>query len=556
MSKGYRNTLFESVKTPNPPRNKFDLSHDYKSSFKMGKLYPVLCEEMVPGDKFRISSDALVRCMPMSSPVYGNLRMYVHYFFVPNRLVMSKWEDFITQDGSLSKPIQVPYISYGTLTKLAYQWAGNPSVPENILRGTLADYLGLPLYKPLKTGAGYQNYSYDSAPVNLLPFKVYARIYNDYYRDQNLTAELNLVEAQSGNQSSFFVSLNPSNRWLLDLQNRSWLKDYFTSALPTPQRGPDVLIPIDAINSSVVSDGELRFKNASQNVSDGGALVVHDPHSGVTGTDFGVSPSGVTTLSEYSSGLSVENSPSITATINDLRRAIALQRFEEISARSGNRYIEQILGHFHVRSSDARLQRAEYIGGGVTPIQIGEVLQTSATDSTSPQGNLAGRGIGFGRSNQCTYFAEEHGYLMGIASIIPEAQYFQGIRRMYNKIDPDDFYWPSFAHLGEQEIHRSELKTLDAAGMNSAEELFGYAPRYAEYKYVPNTITGELRTTMANWTFARELSNSFLTPDFVNVPNITNPYAVKDDTDKYIVWFSHRISALRPMPFFGTPSIL
>ncbi|WGL31396.1 major capsid protein [Dipodfec virus UOA04_Rod_1017] len=555
MAKGYRNTLFESVKTPNPPRNKFDLSHDYKSSFKMGKLYPVLCEEMIPGDKFRISSDALVRCMPMSSPVYGNLRMYVHYFFVPNRLLMTKWEDFITQDGTHTKPIQVPYVTYGKLTEFAYSWMGKPSVPENVLRGSLADYLGLPLYKPLSTGAGYQNFSYDAAPVNLLPFKAYAKIWNDYYRDQNLSNEINLSEGATGNQSSWMSSVTPMNRWILDLQNRSWLKDYFTSALPTPQRGPDVLIPIDAINSTVVANGPLTL-NTTGTTTEGDDLRVKVPTSGPGGTQYMIEAGMSGQTSTYRSGLSVENEPSITATINDLRRAIALQRFEEISARSGNRYIEQILGHFHVRSSDARLQRAEYIGGGVTPIQIGEVLQTSATDSTSPQGNLAGRGIGFGRSNQCTYFAEEHGYLMGIASIIPEAQYFQGIRRMYNKLDPDDFYWPSFAHLGEQEIHRSELKTMDAAGMNSAEELFGYAPRYAEYKYVPNTITGELRTSMANWTFARELSGAILNESFVNVPNITNPYAVQDDTDKYIVWFSHRISALRPMPFFGTPSIL
>jgi hypothetical protein len=220
----------------------------------------------------------------------------------------------------------------------------------------------------------------------------------------------------------------------------------------------------------------------------------------------------------YASGLTTAGGSVVAATINDLRRAIALQRFYEISARAGSRYIETIMGHFHVRSSDARLQRPEYLGGGVTDINIGEVLQTSATDETSPQGNMAGRGFGIGRSNQCTYRAEEHGYLFGIMSIIPEPYYYQGIDKEWTRQSRVDYYWPSFAHLGEQEIDKSELSVGTSDGETDAYgKLFGYAPRYAEYKFSKNIITGLLRGSLANWTFARKISDPNLNAAFLEV---------------------------------------
>ena len=184
--------------------------------------------------------------------------------------------------------------------------------------------------------------------------------------------------------------------------------------------------------------------------------------------------------------------------------AIALQKFYEISARAGSRYKEMIMGHFYVTPSDARLDRPEYLGGGVSTINITEIPQTSATGSNSPQGNLAGKGFGIGRSNRSSFFAEEHGWLIGILSIIPDAVYFQGINKMWNRLNQEDYYWPSFAHLGEQPILKSELYA--PFNQDTHDQLFGYAPRYAEYKYSPNTIHGEFRTTLANWTFARKLS--------------------------------------------------
>ena len=340
------------------------------------------------------------------------------------------------------------------------------------------------------------------------------------------------------------------------------MKDYFTSALPTPQRGPDVTLPIAGQANVVLSE----TNNAGRFVAPNGAsmappdrydVIANNINSATSGYSISAAPSksesGYSLTYDPNGSLKADLSTATAVTINDLRRAIALQKFYEISARAGSRYKEMIMGHFHVTPSDARLDRPEYLGGGVSTINISEVPQTSATGDTSPQCNLAGKGFGIGRSNRSSFFAEEHGWLIGILSIIPDAVYYQGINKMWNRLNQEDYYWPSFAHLGEQPILKSELYAPYAS--NTFSQLFGYAPRYAEYKYAPNTIHGLFRTQLANWTFARKLSAANLNSEFLAVPSINNPYAVQDDTDKYLIWISHRIDALRPMPFFGTPSL-
>ena len=556
MAKGYRNTLFTKVKTPNVPLNKFDLSYENLLSAGMGKLYPILCKEMLPGDRFRVKSDLLIRAMPMTSPVYGNLKAYVHYFFVPNRLVWSNWEDFIT-GGANGEDTHVPPYTYlkdllsDSLARDVESGVDGKTKPYSGLEGSLSDYIGLPSFYNFDG-----TLSLDKTPISLLPFRAYSLIWNEYYRDQNVDDEIDIKKDVDG-----YVSSN-SNKFSFDyhlMRRRRWLKDYFTSALPTPQRGPDVSLPIIDSGSAVVADGNLYLKGTG-NLATGLDDSVLTP-DGVDASKFGISTAGMSTIAnkdvtniQYQSGLKLQQGSLISATINDLRQAIALQRFYEISARAGSRYIETILGHFHVKSSDARLQRPEYIGGGVTPITISEVPQTSATNETSPQGNLAGRGLGFGRTNQAIYRAEEHGYLIGIMSIIPESVYYQGINRSFSRLQRDQYYWPSFAHLGEQPIQKSELFVgLDSTDRYSL--LFGYAPRYAEYKYSPNEIHGLMRSSLSNWTFARKLDAANLNSEFLEVPAVNNPFAVHDDTDNFVIWISHNIDALRPMPFFGTPSI-
>lgn len=552
MAKGYRNTLFTRVKTPKPPVNKFDLSHDKMLTAQMGRLCPVLCQEMVPGDRFRVQSDLMCRTVPLVSPAFGSLKAYIHYFFVPNRLLWDQWEDFITggEDGT-DRPVP-PYVQYNDLVYDAHTRTGEN---YNVGSGCLWDYFGLPLADWDSTSG------VNATPISLLPFKAFSLIYNEYYRDQNVDPEYEIFVDQSGRQV-----LNSSGRFgfsfHFDVPRRRWLKDYFTSALPTPQRGPDVTLPIAGQANVVLSD----TNNAGRFVAPNGAsmappdrydVIASNINSATSGYSISAAPSktesGYSLTYDPNGSLKADLSTATAVTINDLRRAIALQKFYEISARAGSRYKETIMGHFHVTSSDARLQRPEYLGGGVSTINISEIPQTSATGSASPQGNLAGKGFGIGRSNRSSFFAEEHGYLIGILSIIPDAIYYQGIDKSWNRLNQEDYYWPSFAHLGEQPILKSELYAPYES--NTFSQLFGYAPRYAEYKYAPSTIHGLFRTQLANWTFARKLSAANLNSDFLQVPNITNPYAVQDNTDKYLIWISHKIDALRPMPFFGTPSI-
>lgn len=576
MAKGYRNTLFTSVKTPRVPLNRFDLSFDRIGTFKMGKLYPIICKEMLPGDRFRVRTDSLVRTMPLSSPAFGRLRMYIHYFFVPNRLVWDNWEDFITGGESGEDTHVPPYVAWNNLSIANLSGYVSSGADDSIIyrpeNGLVAAF-GLPV-QPSSGNTdtvGKVNGISTTTPVSILPFRAYRLIWNEYYRDQNIDDELPIDSDVDGEYTFPFNYTPEEYRGSIfgDLLSRRWLKDYFTSALPTPQRGPDVQLPIVGEGGTIQADGPLKLM--IQNEGTGGTTTtssVFTPDLNVglgNTTGIGISSSvndqfpvekNHTDLM-YASGLTTAGGSVVAATINDLRRAIALQRFYEISARAGSRYIETIMGHFHVRSSDARLQRPEYLGGGVTDINIGEVLQTSATDQTSPQGNMAGRGFGVGRSNQCTYRAEEHGYLFGIMSIIPEPYYFQGIDKDWTRQSRVDYYWPSFANLGEQEIDKSELCVSDLnSGVNQYGKLFGYAPRYAEYKFSKNVITGLLRGSLANWTFARSISSPNLNAAFLEVPQVNNPFAVRDEgMDKFIIWFSNDIRALRPMPFFGTPSI-
>lgn len=561
MAKGYRNTLFTRVKTPKPPVNKFDLSHDKMLSASMGRLYPVLCQEMVPGDRFRVQSDMMCRTMPLVSPAFGSLKAYIHYFFVPNRLLWDQWEDFITGGETGEDGPVPPYVSYSDLIRDASTRSG---VTDNVGSGCLWDYFGLPI------GKDQGGSNINPTPISLLPFKAYSLIYNEYYRDQNVDPEYEIFVDQSGRQQ-----LGSSGKFGFsfhyDVPHRRWLKDYFTSALPTPQRGPDVVLPIQG-QANVQLDPNWKTTPGNQRpiptFLDPNAPAKPGSPDVQPGYLFGTTSSGST---KYSFGagedlglsrhlaydpngtLKADLTTATAVTINDLRRAIALQKFYEISARAGSRYKEMIMGHFHVTPSDARLDRPEYLGGGVSTVNITEIPQTSATGDESPQGNLAGKGFGIGRSNRSSFFAEEHGWLIGILSIVPDAVYFQGVNKMWNRLNQEDYYWPTFAHLGEQPILKSEL--LCDVTENSFGKLFGYAPRYAEYKYSPSTIHGEFRTSLANWTFARRLTAANLNSDFLSVPDINNPFVVQDSSDKYLIWISHRIDALRPMPYYGTPSI-
>ena len=503
--------IFNSVQLEKPKKNVFDLSHDVKMSMKMGNLTPVLVTECVPGDSFQIGCDSLIRFAPMVAPVMHRMDVSVHYFFVPNRITWDNWEKYIVDANTAH------VLPYFTSPSLEPQYdAFQPGA------GKFADYMGVPTPDNNSTVTN----------INMLPFAAYQAIYNEYYRDENLVPEVD-YKLQDGQQVS--------NLEYLTMRKRAWEHDYFTAALPFAQKGTAVDIPIGSIDNDVAVNWN-SLENAHTDVT------YNAINSQTIGASAGVSTSGTPEMIAKTSDIDIQ-----PTTINDLRRAFRLQEWLEKNARGGTRYIENILMHFGVRSSDKRLQRPEYITGLKTPVIISEVLNTSAT-ALEPQGNMAGHGVAVSTGKYGNYFCEEHGYIIGIMSVMPQPAYQQGIPKTYLKSDPLDFFWPSFAHIGEQPVQNNELFAYTATG----EDTFGYVPRYAEYKYQPSRVAADFRKNILNfWHLGRifatqpALNQAFIecTPE-----QVERIFAVQDGEDNLYCQIMHKIKAVRPMPKFGTPN--
>lgn len=515
--------IFSQIENTQPSFNIFDLSHDKKMSLDMGNLVPILCMDVIPGDSISLNTSQMLRFAPMVAPVMHKINIFTHFFFVPNRLVWSNWEDFITggEDGT-AEPV-FPYIVTDAKTDLI---------------GSLADYLGLP-----------SNTGVNARQVSAIPFAAYQLIYNEYYRDQNLIDKMQ-YKLVDGDNFDIFEDITV-------LQKRAWQHDYFTSALPWTQKGPEATIPLGQ-----TADIKLSENNAdwiSQRMKKQGGIPVVDLDLAVGNpAAFGDTGNNEQWFLDLQQSHYVDLSTATAASINDLRRAVKLQEWFEKSARGGSRYIEQIKSHFGVTSPDARLQRPEYLGGGSAPVTISEVLQTQGTPisespTTTPQGTMAGHGISVGTSNNFSYRSTEHGYIIGIMSIMPRTAYFQGTPKHFLKRDKFDFYFPSFAHLGEQPITNEEIYT--ASTQSEREQTFGYTPRYAEYKFMPSTVHGDFKDSLDFWHMAMKFDNQpQLNADFIECVPDKRIFAVQL-RDVQSVWahVHHRIKAKRPMPIFSTP---
>lgn len=559
--------LFNSIRVKVPKRNVFDLSHDVKFSMNMGDLVPILCEQVVPGDVWKLNTEMLMRFAPLTSPVMHRMNVYTHFFFVPNRLVWKGWQDFITGGEyrrTQKHPNEVP--SYPTLYFGGAQ--NNPQLQrvQDCMKfftpGSLADYLGFPV-GPTKVVSGSDEldvmsmYSVGTSSaaneveIDALPFRAYHLIWDEYYRDENLQDPVDIQDGKSGRQS--MTELNTIN--LLQLHRRAWEKDYFTAALPWPQAGEDVSLPlhgnapVTVESREVYAETEYPYPGGDVNA---GANLMTDGSSASKSQPLKVGDTRVLLRGDGSADLSQVSA----ATINELRRAIRAQEFLEKSARGGQRYIEQLFSFFGVKSSDARLQRPEYLGGGKSPVIVSDVQQTSQTtegDNASPQGNLSGQAVSVQQSHSFKRRFEEHGYIIGIMSVLPRTAYMQGMPRKFQKFDRFDYYWPQFANLGEQEILNSELYMNASDGKNS--DTFGYTPRYAEYKYLPSRVCGDFRSSLAYWHMARIFNKRpNLNGDFVVCQPDDRIFAYTGkDFQKLWVNLHHNISAVRPMPVYGTP---
>lgn len=509
--------LLNSVRVEQPQSSMFDLSHKHKLSGNMGNLIPVMIMDAVPGDRVRCASSVLCRLAPMVAPMMHEVNVYTHTFFVPKRLLWDNWVNYITNQKVGGVLPAHPYFEYdgADYTKLM-------------------DYAGIP-----PAAAGLNTHKIDP-----MFFAAYQFVWNEYYRDQNLQAAVDYKLVDGIQTTGIYNSIKT-------LRRRAWEHDYFTAALPFAQKGDAVEIPVSGDVSlkpttalpgkilAALGHGAIGGTGGDVRTDNAGGLI-NAPNGGGLNVDSVYDPNGT---------LEVTN---VNTTINDLRKAYALQRFLEKMARYGTRFTEYLRGVFGVQSSDRSLQRPEYITGSKSPIVIGEVLNTSAT-ATQPQGDMAGHGVSYGGSDYGSYFCEEHGIVLTLLSVLPRTAYQQGIPKMFLKVnDPFEHFVPDFDHIGEQEILKKEIYA-DSADPDGT---FGYIPRYCEYKFMNSRVSGDFRTTLDFWTMGRIFSSEpALNDTFIQCDPTHRVFANTNPADdKLWMLVDNSIYANRLMSRYSTPT--
>lgn len=507
----------------------FDLSHERKMTGKMGILYPSMLLEVMPGDRFKGSSDMAMRMLPLISPMMHRVDVFIHYFFVPTRLLWKNFDKFLT-GGDKGTDAPVPPVMYnGT---------GRNFTVNN---GSLGDYLGLPSASDNSM----------SVLCSALPFRAYALIYNEWYRDQSIIDPVGF-SMEDGRDGT-------TNTALL---RRAWRRGYFENALPWAQKGDPVTLP--TVQGAEVYAGtsptRLRVAGTGDDAVNMGFL---------RGGSTGVSANSATIRCPETAASDPSNKTNLFVdgtgvSINEFRLAFQVQRYLEKLARGGSRYIEFLLSMFGVRSSDARLQRPEYIGGGRCPVVIGDVLQTSETsEDGTPQGNMAGQGYAAMTTPSFHYRAEEFGYIVGLISIMPQPTYQQGLHKLWSRFSRYDYPLPVFAHLGDQPIAEREIyytsNDVNASfSYNSDNEtVFGYAPRYEEMRKIPSSVHGEFKNTLEFWHLGRVFDSApTLSADFINCNPSDRVFAVQDGSDPLVVQIYNKVGVIRQLPKFAVPGFV
>ncbi len=493
-------------------RSRFDRPFDHKTTFNVGQIIPFFVDEVLPGDTFDVETSRVVRMQSLITPMMDNLYLDMYYFFVPDRLVWSHWKNFM---GENTESAWIPSTEYSVPQITA------PS--DGFAIGTIADYMGVP--------TGVPNLS-----VSALPFRAYALICNEWFRDENLSDPLNIpvddATVQGVNTGTFVTDVAKGGL----PYTAAKLHDLFTSGLPSPQKGPDVMIPggtganvpVYALADNVPSISDAAAMRYRHN-SSGGSGASFDPSTPTgfisdrdfTGTDYpnlnvgAVSPSNL---------WAVGDSSLATATINQLRLAFQIQKLYEKDARGGTRYIEVLKSHFGVTSPDARLQRPEYLGGNRIPININQVLQQSATvEGSTPQGTPVGQSLTTDTHHDFKKSFVEHGFVIGVMVARYRHTYQQGLERFWSRKTRFDYYWPVFANIGEQAILNKEIY---AQGNEQDEEVFAYQEAWADYRYKPDRVSGEMRSAAP-----QSLDVWHLADDYAQLPKLSDAWIREDPTN-------------------------
>lgn len=490
-------------------RNKFSLSNSKLLSCDMGELVPIGLFEVLPGDTIQHATSALVRAAPLVSPVMHPVHVRIHHFYVPYRIIWNGFEDFITGGPDGNDATVWPHY---TIFAAGGVGAGTPH-----------DYMGVPP-------------GVNIAKLSALPMRAYNMIWNEFYRDQDLQAEI-AVSLNSGVDSSTGDAM----------QACGWEKDYFTSARPFTQKGPSITVPIGT-SAPVVPDTPFAaptLRTVADASSRSWNAAVTSNAMSIGGAGLGAS-SGVGFVT---TGLHADLTNASAVTITALREAMALQRFEEARARYGSRYTEY-LRYLGVRSSDARLQRPEYLGGGKQTLQFSEVLQTgpsASPDAANTVGALKGHGIGALRSNRYRRFIEEHGLVLSLMSIRPKTIYQDGVPRLFSKDTRFKYHQRELEHIGQQEIQKKEIYAASA----SPDGVWGYQDRYDDYRRQESTVAGEFRSTLNYWHMSRTFgSEPALNASFIKCVPTERTFA-SNTTDVMYVMVNHSIQARRMLSRTG-----